>query len=130
MKNMNETTVAVAAVIAIVISVIGPLLAWFFSDAQGKGRAAVLAEQARATEAETVRVRAMADARIRELELQQARSDQDRLEIRRLVERLESDKASKELVEGLKAVLAEMRLEMNRRFTGIEKLLQQDRQDP
>jgi len=114
----NGTAVSIAALL---VAICGAVLSWLLSDARTKtrleGAYAVINEQAKAIEKN--------HGGIRELELQGARSQQDRLEMHRQLE----GKASRESVDGFRSELTTLRIDMDKRFDRLERLLEAQARD-
>ena len=68
-----------------------------------------------------------ADARLATIEIQNARSDQERIDIHKAIERLDVTKASKDRVDSVVNEITNLKADMDKRFDRIESLLGQRR---
>jgi len=99
--------------VVVVVSVVGSLVAWLLADAGSKARSEIVAKRADLTE-----------TKVNTMEMQLARSEQDRREIHAGLERLDASKASKELVEAEAKQLERFMIEIDRRFDKLETMIE------
>jgi|FreactTroBogLake_1042271.scaffolds.fasta_scaffold06398_2 hypothetical protein len=92
--------------------VLGSIIAWFVADAASKARSEVALKQLE-----------MVVNKNSYLELQMARSEQDRKELHASCERLEATKASKEMADANTKQLERFMEEIDRRFDRLEKII-------
>lgn len=111
-----STIISLASVLLTVVGLIG---SWFANDAKGRQRLQYVEE--RLTGAETERATAL--ARIAAVDVSLARSQGDRDELHRQVERLELTKASREVVDGIRQEIHTFRGDMDKRFDRLEQLV-------
>lgn len=107
----------------ILVSIGGSLVAWLMADTRSKTRLQYGEEKMNALERNCERDNLQGQAKFGALEVAMAKSEQDRREIHRIIERLDSSKASKELVEAMRSDLGQFKLDMDRRFDRLERLL-------
>ena len=114
----------------LIFTLLSSAAAWITADARGRARLASAEEKLTQAKADHIAdVAALAskdvafDSRIGMLEVQMARTIQDREDLHRSVTRLEDTKASREAVEGIRAELATFRGDMDKRFDRLERLL-------
>jgi len=106
------------------LSVGSSAVGWLISDARSKGRIAYIEEKTEATGKNHDSSLQLHGTRLSEIEINCARSDQERAEIHRMIERLDASKASKEVVDGFRSEVANLRIDMDRRFDRIERLIE------
>lgn len=110
--------------ILLLIAVASPLISWLVADARSKARSVFTEEKVAEAKAQWDTSRESHESRIAELELNAARSAQDRLDIRRVTDRLDTTKASKELVDGFRSEIQSIRADMDKRFDRLERILE------
>ncbi len=96
------------------IAVISALVSWLISDSASKARAEILLKNYD-----------LLMARNGAMEINLAKSEQDRMEIHSSLLRLDDTKASKELLDASGKQMERFMLEMDRRFDKLEKLMQE-----
>lgn len=106
--------------ISVAIAVGGAILAWLLADERSKTRVPVMAEQLEFLRKDQIHDREQMIG----LKAHEAGSIQDRLELRRSLDRLETSKASKEVVDGIKIDISTLREQMDKRFDHVERLLE------
>ena len=109
---MNES-------LPLVVSLGVSVIAWIIADARSKSRVAYIDDRVMILERES----GLLQQARNELEIKLARSEQDRQEIHRGLERLDDSKASKEVVEGFRGEMATLRVDMDKRFDRLERIL-------
>lgn len=62
--------------------------------------------------------------RVNAIEITHARSEQDAVELRRMIDRIDNTKASKEVVDGFRTEVSGLRADMDKRFDRIERLIE------
>lgn len=107
----------------LVISLISSFAIWVYADSRAKTTIEYLKQNLPVLDAAQEKIKHS----VTELEIKNARLEQDRLEIHRMMDRLENTKASKEVVEGFKSEIANLRIDMDKRFDKIERLLVEKR---
>jgi len=113
----------VLEILQIVGSAAGMLVAWAVADGRSKARLAHGEERIRELSANCVTEQHETDVRLKALEVHQARSEIDRSELRKTIEKLEVTKASKEMLDSFKNELTALKSDMDKRFDKIEDLL-------
>jgi biopolymer transport protein ExbB/TolQ len=106
--------------VTVVIAVGSAILSWFVSDVRSKSRLAYVEEKFNAF----YNTMSANYEKIAEHDIKFAKSEQDRAEIHRSMERIDNQKASKEVVDGFRAEISNLRADMDRRFDRIERLLE------
>ena len=114
----------VVGIIALAVSVLSPFVGWLVSDSKGKARAAFLEEKVAALKGDFENGKADLVVRTAALEIALARSEQDRLEIHRTIERIDEQKASRETVDGFRADLTAIKADMDKRFDKLERMIE------
>lgn len=107
----------------LLLGVVGAILAWLLTDASFKTRMLNLEEKVAANKLSSDVTCNDLQTKIGYITIQNTRSEQDRNELHHLVDRLESSKASKEVVEGVKQEITILRMEMDKRFDRLDKML-------
>jgi hypothetical protein len=100
------------------------IIAWLIADAKSKSRIAFVEERLASVKTVIDTVAADSQGRISAIEVSLARSEQDRYELRRSLDRLDQSKASKEVSDIFSGQLASLRLDMDKRFDRIERILE------
>lgn len=113
----------IVAVIAIGFSILSGLLVWLSGDARSKTRAASLEEKVNDFAVTTNLNLTTLESRMREMEVSLATSRQDRADLHSAYDRLDEQKASKELVDGLRSEIQNMRTDFDKRFDKLESIL-------
>ena len=116
------------ALALLLIALFSPVISWLIADARSKTRSAFMEERLGALASRAESSTAAHDTRINDLELNAARSAQDRLDIRRVTDRLDASKASKELVDGFRSEIQSIRADMDKRFDRLERILERREQ--
>lgn len=113
----------VLEIIQIVGSVGGMIIAWAVADARSKSRLSQGEEKIRELSASCVAEQHDSDLRLKALEVSQARSETDRIEIRKALEKLDATKASREVVDSFRAELGALKVDIDKRFDKIEDMI-------
>jgi len=106
-------------IVGVCVSLMMSAIGWIVADTRSKSRLTYAEEK-------LYTLRKAADSALDQcshLALDAARSQQDRQEIHRIMDRLDSQKASKEIVDGFRAEVANLRIDMDKRFDRIERML-------
>ena len=112
------------AILSVLISVFGTALTWLIADAKSKSRVEYINEKLEATNKDHESLLDFSQSKVSSLEQRIAKSEQDRGEIHRSIERLDSSKASKDIVDGFRTEINTLRLDMDKRFDKIERMLE------
>lgn len=110
--------------IALGVSVLLPLIGWLVSDSKAKAREGFLEERVTALKQDVESGNAALVVRTSALEVALARSQQDREEIHRAIERIDDQKASRETVDGFRADLTAIKADMDKRFDKLERMIE------
>jgi len=122
--QINET---VLAGLALFISLCTYMIGWVIADSKGKSRLTFLEEKvAKFVAEEDHRCSGLA-IRLSTLENSLVRADENRQEVRRVLDRLDAQKASKDVVDGARNEVMILRADMDRRFDKLERLLNVNR---
>ena len=105
-------------------SLVGGLLVWLLADTRSKARLQFLEEKVQAAKLAADIPLLDLTTRSHALECQIARSDQDRLELHRGLDRLEQSKASKDVLDLLKTDLERLEALMEKRFDRLERIIE------
>jgi hypothetical protein len=125
--------IAVAGLVLSVLVAIGSLVAWLIGDARSRGRDdALLAEVtdlkkekgAMAAVATLAAVQQTQAQTLASLQVELAKSQQDRASIHAEIARVDNQKASREAVDGFRAAIVDMKAEMDRRFDRLDDKLE------
>lgn len=100
-------------------------LGWLMADSKNKGRVSAVIERTDTAIGAIEKSATHSQERISALEINMARSDQSRIDIYRVLERLDATKASKEVVDSFRIEITSLRTDMDKRFDRIERLLEQ-----
>lgn len=120
---MLVTPEMLVSVCGLLLTVLAGAVAWLLNDAKSKARFIYTEEKIGSLKSDyDFRVSTNSN-KIQVLEICLARSDQDRTELRKSIEKLDSSKANKEFVDGLRAELSTLRVDIDKRFDKIESLL-------
>jgi len=105
---------------AIAITIIGGIVAWVAADARAKARSTYADEKLN----EVSDIMTENTNRINYLETKMATSEQDRADLHRAEQRLETTKASRDVVDGIKNDIQILRTELGNRFDRVERLIE------
>jgi len=108
----------------IAISLAGAILVWLLADARFKSRMSFIEEHVSALKATYGTLIDETRENINEIEINTARAEQDRLEIRRMIDRIDNTKASKEVVDGFRSEISALKDDMDKRFDRLERILE------
>ena len=108
----------------IVVAIIAPIISWILADARSKARALFMEERVATLKQDSQREMDNGGLRLNTLEIKLARSEQDRIEIHKSVERIDTQKASKEVVDGFRSEIATLRQDIDKRFDKLERILE------
>lgn len=111
------------------IAVVGSITAWLLADARSKARIEFIEEKVNGVKSTLEIVAGTSQQRISSVELFQARSEQDRVEIHSNLVRLENGKASKDLVDSLRSDVNNLKLDMDKRFDRLERIIMESTRD-
>jgi hypothetical protein len=100
--------------------------AWLLADAKFKARILTLEEKIVSGESFQTAFQTKLDV----MTIQSAASIADRVELHRQVDKLDSTKASKEMVEAFKQEITILRMEMDKRFDRLDRLMEYKLQGP
>jgi hypothetical protein len=106
------------------LALIGAIVAWLIADSSFKTRILALEEKVSSNKISIDNHTALSQAKFEAIAVQNTASIQDRAELHRITDRLESSKASKEVVEGFKQEVTILRLEMDKRFDRLDRLME------
>ena len=102
----------------------GTIISWLMTDAKTKGRLIFIEERFNQAQEAHAKLAHAFNNKVAIYEVKIAKSEQDREAIHTLFNRLETSKASKEVVDGFRFELQTLRVDMDRRFDRIERLLE------
>jgi hypothetical protein len=105
---------------AIIVTVLGGIIAWLLADARSKARLTYADERINGFMVQLND----ATTRINVLETEMATSKQDRADLHRGEQRLEDTKASRDVVDGIKGDIQVLRNELSNRFDRVERLIE------
>ena len=120
------------ATVALLISIVGPIVAWLVSDAGTKKQMEIVASdvtelskekgarEAALLNSTTQQAQAMT---IAALQIALGKSEQDRAQLHADILRLDTQKASREAVDGFRSTVVDMKADMDRRFDRIDDKL-------
>lgn len=115
----------------LLVAYIGPMivagLGWLLTDTRAKAKISFLEPTIEKTKNDLTSFQHEHQLQLKGMELKQAESYQERQELRRLIERLEETKASREAVDGFRNEINILRVDMDKRFDRLEKMLQDNR---
>lgn len=120
----KEGKFAMESLIAAGASILVSAGAWLIADSKSKSRVIFLEEKLNAMKQTTDQAIAASQEKISSLEVRIARSEGDRQEIHRLIEKLDSSKASKEAVDSFRNEVGILRVDMDKRFDRLERLIE------
>ncbi len=109
--------------LAIIIGIMGSILAWLLSDSRSKSRVMFLDEKLDKLRLNHEDLDGFTRTHVSDIEIAAAKSAQERSEIFRSIERLEHSKASREIVEGIRQEISLFKVDMDKRFDRLEKLI-------
>ena len=104
----------------------GGILAWLLADARSKTRMAFMDEKVKALTDDMSATTKMNADKISALEIKQARTEQQAVEINRNLDKLDDTKCSKEMFDGIRSEVSSFKLDMDKRFDRIERLLERN----
>jgi len=104
--------------------VAGPVASWLLSDARSKSRLAFVEEKLTAIKEESGSATKSNSDRLNLLEVDMARCSQDRGDIHKMIERVDSQKASREVVDGIRDDLRNFKVALEKRFDRMESMLE------
>ena len=102
----------------------GVIITWLVADAGFKAKTGALEEKVLATKVITEATLVDVQNKLGAVVIQNARSEQDRSELHNLVEKLEVSKASKDVVDGFKSEINNLKAEMANRFDRLDRLME------
>tara|TARA_R110000868_G_scaffold79604_12_gene226412 strand:+ start:1862 stop:2230 length:369 start_codon:yes stop_codon:yes gene_type:complete len=105
---------------AIAVTIIGGIIAWVAADTRAKARSIYTDEKL----SEVADIMTENANRINYLETKMATSEQDRQDLHRAEQRLETTKASRDVVDGIKNDIQTLRTELGNRFDRVERLIE------
>jgi len=108
------------------LAIMGAAGAWLLADAKFKARILTLEEKIVSGESFQTAFQTKLDV----MTIQSAASIADRVELHRQVDKLDSTKASKEMVEAFKQEITILRMEMDKRFDRLDRLMEYKLQGP
>jgi len=123
MSTMDKEMTA-ADTVTLCIAVAGPVAAWLLSDARSKARLAFVEEKLNAIKEESGSTTRNNSNRLNLLEVDMARCSQDRSEIHKLIDRVDTQKASREVVDGIRDDLQNFKVALEKRFDKMEAMLE------
>lgn len=109
---------------AVGTSLFSGFLAWVVSDARSKSRLEFMTEKVNTLKLEHDKAIKAHSDKIGAMEIKTATGEQAHVEIHRMIERIDSQKASKEVVDGFRSEISNLRVDMDKRFDKIERLLE------
>jgi hypothetical protein len=121
-------TEAGSNIIAIVVSVGISLAVWLVADARSKARVAFIDEEFSKLQRIHAQSQSEFHRTVGEMQIKLGKSEQDRAEIHKQIERIDNVKASKEVVDGFKNEMHILRADMDKRFDRLERLLENQQQ--
>ena len=99
-------------------------IAWLLADTRSKSRIGFMEEKLGLVTGELEKMSIDSQKRIGMLELSNAKNEQAHIETNNNITRLDSTKASKEIVEGFRNEIQTLKTDMDKRFDRIERLLE------
>lgn len=112
-------------IISIGVSVVGSIIVMSFYDGKSKAKVLEVEDKISAIKLEHSAAIAINAEKVNQLDVRLAKSEQDRIDIHRTIERLDQSKASKDVVEGFRNEIENLRVDMDKRFDRLEKLMQE-----
>jgi len=103
----------------ILISIACSVIAWFASDIKSKARQGFIEEKLKFTHNQLEDAQALVD----QLNIKAAQTETAHEEIFRAIHRLNDEKASREVVESFRNEIHTLRVDIDKRFDRIERLL-------
>jgi hypothetical protein len=122
--NSMDDKMTTADTVTMVIAVAGPVASWLLSDARSKSRLAFVEEKLTAIKEESGSATKSNSDRLNLLEVDMARCSQDRGDIHKMIERVDSQKASREVVDGIRDDLQNFKVALEKRFDKMEAMLE------
>jgi len=122
--NSMDDKMTTADTVTMVIAVAGPVASWLLSDARSKSRLAFVEEKLTAIKEESGSATKSNSDRLNLLEVDMARCSQDRGDIHKMIERVDSQKASREVVDGIRDDLRNFKVALEKRFDRMESMLE------
>jgi len=124
----------VDSILGVAFAIGGSVVAWLVADTRSKARMGFMDEKVAGHAKELGSVRkdadiagAKKDMRLAALEIKSAECEAAQRELHRAVERIEEQKASKELFDSFRTEVTTMRQDMDRRFDRLERLILKQR---
>ncbi len=108
------------ALAALVISLLGSLIGYLMADARNKANLENLKKEAE----EAKKISSECTHKVAELEIALAKSQADRENLWRQVEKLDAGKVSKDVFDGLSGTLQVLRTDFDKRFDRVERLIE------
>lgn len=112
------------------LGILGAIIAWFVADTKFKVRIETLEERVNVARGLAESLQSSAQDKFDTILLQNATSAADRADIHRQIDKLDSTKASKEVVDSFKQEITVLRLEMDKRFDRLDRLLEYKLHNP
>lgn len=115
------------ALIGCAVGVLGPLISFLVADARSKARLDSMFNESETLKKALVAAqteRTLITNRQATVDAFVMRSEQDRNELRRLIDRLDDSKASKEIFESFRSEFVTLRADFDKRFDRLERLLE------
>lgn len=112
--------------LAAIISVLGSVLAWIIADAKSKSRISYIEEKVLGIKNYQDEISKEHSVKLSENDIQIAKIEQENAEIHRGLDRLDGSKASKEVVDGFRNEITTLRIDMDKRFDRIERMLEKE----
>ena len=117
-KMTSQETITMALAVA------GPIASWLLADARSKAKIAFVEEKLSAIKADSIGVDKEHRDRLNNLDVKIAKSEQDRIEIHNMIERVDAIKASKDVVDGIRDDIRTFKVEFGKRFDKLELILE------
>ena len=112
------------SILSAISGVVAAGVAWLIADARIKTRLTVMEEKVDLVTGDIEKVSEESQKRISLLELATAKNEQAHIETTNNILRLDTTKASKEIVEGFRNEIHTLKSDMDKRFDRIERLLE------
>lgn len=103
---------------------IAGLLAWYAADVRSKQRLVFVEERMRKVEDKQDDYSTVAQQRLGKLDERVLMCDQDRVDLRRSIDRIDATKASKEVVDGIRNDISGLKMDIDKRFDKLERMLE------
>ena len=112
------------SILSAISGVVAAGVAWLIADARIKTRLTFMEEKVDLVTGDIEKVSEESQKRISLLELATAKNEQAHIETTNNILRLDTTKASKEIVEGFRNEIHTLKSDMDKRFDRIERLLE------